>query len=101
GLKENRFGIEPELTAKLARAGCRIREVGVRYNGRTSAEGKKIGWRDGLKALWCIVRYWRWGCRRAFSVLGGWGCPGPAASRCAVASALRDCSVALQEEEQY
>lgn len=56
-LCEDRFGIEPELTAKVARLGCRIFEVGVSYAGRTYAEGKKIGWRDGVRALWCIVRY--------------------------------------------
>lgn len=56
-LRENRFGIEPELTAKVARLGCRIYEVGVSYSGRTYAEGKKIGWKDGVAALWCIARY--------------------------------------------
>lgn len=56
-LKENRFGIEPELTAKVARLGCRIFEVGVSYAGRTYAEGKKISWRDGFRALWCIFKY--------------------------------------------
>jgi glycosyltransferase involved in cell wall biosynthesis len=59
-LRENRFGIEPELTAKAARGGYRIREVAIRYHGRTRAQGKKIGWRDGLNALWCIVRYSKW-----------------------------------------
>ena len=59
GLKQNRFGIEPELTAKLARGGHRIREVGIRYRARGYKEGKKIGWRDGLSAIWCILRYWR------------------------------------------
>jgi glycosyltransferase involved in cell wall biosynthesis len=56
-LKESRFGIEPELTAKVARRGYRIYEVGISYFGRTYREGKKIGFRDALKALWCIVRY--------------------------------------------
>lgn len=56
-LVENRFGIEPELTAKVARLNCRIFEVGVSYAGRTYAEGKKIGWKDGVRALWCIIRY--------------------------------------------
>jgi glycosyltransferase involved in cell wall biosynthesis len=56
-LREDRFGFEPEVTAKLARLGLRIYEVGIRYSGRTYAEGKKIGWRDGLWALWCIVKY--------------------------------------------
>jgi glycosyltransferase involved in cell wall biosynthesis len=59
-LKQNRFGIEPELTAKVARGGYRICEVPVHYEGRTRREGKKIGWRDGVKAIWCILRYWRW-----------------------------------------
>jgi glycosyltransferase involved in cell wall biosynthesis len=54
---ENRFGFEPEITAKVARARARIYEVGISYNGRTYAEGKKIGWRDGLQALWCIWKY--------------------------------------------
>jgi glycosyltransferase involved in cell wall biosynthesis len=56
-LREDRFGFEPEVTAKVARMGCRIFEVGISYSGRTYAEGKKIGWRDGLRAVWCIVRY--------------------------------------------
>jgi glycosyltransferase involved in cell wall biosynthesis len=59
-LKQERFGIEPELTAKVARAACRVREVSIGYQRRTYQDGKKIGWRDGVKALWCIVRYWRW-----------------------------------------
>jgi glycosyltransferase involved in cell wall biosynthesis len=56
-LREDRFGFEPEVTAKVARLGCRIYEVPVSYSGRTSAEGKKIGWRDGFSALRCILRY--------------------------------------------
>lgn len=57
-LKERRFGFEPEVTAKLARVkGIRIYEVGISYYGRTYAEGKKIGWRDGFRAIWCIVKY--------------------------------------------
>ncbi len=56
-LKQNRFGFEPEVTAKVARTGARIYEVPISYAGRTYAEGKKIGWKDGVKALWCIVRY--------------------------------------------
>jgi glycosyltransferase involved in cell wall biosynthesis len=56
-LRSNRFGIEPELTAKLARRRARIYEVPISYHGRTYAEGKKIGWKDGLAALWAIVRY--------------------------------------------
>jgi glycosyltransferase involved in cell wall biosynthesis len=59
-LKENRFGIEPELTAKVARGMYRVSEVAISFKARTFKEGKKIGWRDGLKALWCIVRYWKW-----------------------------------------
>lgn len=56
-IRENRFGFEPEITAKLARANLRIYEVGISYSGRTYAEGKKIGWRDGFRALWCILMY--------------------------------------------
>lgn len=57
-LQENRFGIEPELTAKLARLpGVRIYERPISYSGRTYAQGKKIGWRDGFRALWCILKY--------------------------------------------
>ena len=57
-LKENRFGFEPEVTAKIARYdGARIYEVGISYYGRTYDEGKKIGWRDGLRALYCILKY--------------------------------------------
>jgi len=56
-LREDRFGIEPELTAKIAAGGWRVYEVGVSYHGRTYAEGKKIGWRDGVRALYCIARY--------------------------------------------
>jgi hypothetical protein len=56
-LTADRFGFEPEITAKVARLGVRIYEVGISYYGRTYAEGKKIGWRDGLWALWCILKY--------------------------------------------
>jgi len=56
-LNEDRFGFEPEITAKVARAGARIYEVGVSYRGRSYAEGKKIGWKDGVRALYCIARY--------------------------------------------
>ena len=56
-LKQNRFGIEPELTARIARIRCPIYEISISYSGRTYEQGKKIGWRDGVKALWCIVRY--------------------------------------------
>ena len=57
-LRQNRFGFEPEVTAKIARRQCRVFEVAISYSGRTYAEGKKIGWRDGVRALQCIVRYW-------------------------------------------
>lgn len=56
-LRENRFGFEVEITAKVARGNWRIYEVPVAYYGRSYAEGKKITWRDGLRALWCIVKY--------------------------------------------
>lgn len=57
-IKEKRFGIEPEITAKLAkRRPIRIYEVGISYYGRTYEEGKKIGWKDGFRALWCIIKY--------------------------------------------
>ncbi len=57
-LKENRFGFEPELTAKLSRIpNIRIYEVGISYYGRTYEEGKKIGWRDGFRAIYCIIKY--------------------------------------------
>jgi tetratricopeptide (TPR) repeat protein len=56
-IQERGFGCEPELTAKVARRRCRIYEVGISYDGRTYDEGKKIGWRDGVRALWCLVKY--------------------------------------------
>jgi len=56
-IQEDRFGFEPEITAKVARAGWRIFEVGISYSGRTYAEGKKIGWRDGVRAMYSIIRY--------------------------------------------
>ena len=56
-LKEDRFGIEPEITAKVAAGGWRVWEVGISYSGRTYAEGKKINWRDGVAAVRCIVKY--------------------------------------------
>ena len=56
-LKENRFGIEPELTAKIAKKRCVIYEVGISYSGRTYQEGKKIGWRDGFRAIYAILKY--------------------------------------------
>ena len=56
-IHQSRFGIEPELTAKIARQKCRVYEVGISYYGRSYDEGKKIGWKDGFKAIYCIVRY--------------------------------------------
>ncbi|HJQ27117.1 MAG TPA: glycosyltransferase family 2 protein [Blastocatellia bacterium] len=56
-LEQDRFGFEPEVTVKIARMGLRIYEVGISYYGRTYEEGKKIGWRDGAHALWCILKY--------------------------------------------
>ena len=56
-LKENRFGFEPEITAKVAKMKCRIYEVGISYHGRTYEEGKKIRWKDGVRALYCILKY--------------------------------------------
>ncbi|HEY4147053.1 glycosyltransferase family 2 protein [Pinirhizobacter sp.] len=56
-IEENRFGFEPEITAKIAKTHCRIFEVGISYYGRTYEEGKKIGWKDGFRALYCIVKY--------------------------------------------
>ena len=56
-LKQNRFGIEPELTARMSRQGYRVFEMSISYHGRTYDQGKKIGIKDGFQALWCIVRY--------------------------------------------
>ena len=56
-IKESRFGFEPEITAKVAKSGCRVYEVGISYSGRTYAEGKKIGIKDGFRALYCIIKY--------------------------------------------
>jgi glycosyltransferase involved in cell wall biosynthesis len=56
-IEEDRFGFEPEITAKVAKAGSRVFEVGISYNGRTYEEGKKIGWRDGVRAVYVIVKY--------------------------------------------
>lgn len=56
-IQERGFGVEPELTAKVARGGWSVYEVGISYSGRTYAEGKKIGWKDGFRALWCILKY--------------------------------------------
>lgn len=59
-IEENRFGFEPEITAKVAHGGYRIYEVGISYYGRTYAEGKKIGWRDGFRAIYAILKYNLW-----------------------------------------
>lgn len=56
-IEENRFGFEPEITAKISKLNCRIYEVGISYYGRTYDEGKKIGWRDGFRAIYCILKY--------------------------------------------
>lgn len=56
-IEESRFGIEPEITAKVAKLKCRIYEVGISYDGRTYNEGKKIGWKDGVSAIFCILKY--------------------------------------------
>lgn len=56
-IKQNRFGMEPEITAKIARRRCRVYEMPISYSGRDYSEGKKIGWKDGFEALWCILRY--------------------------------------------
>jgi glycosyltransferase involved in cell wall biosynthesis len=56
-LEENRFGFEPEVTVKIAKRNLRVYEVGISYWGRTYAEGKKIDWKDGLRALWCLLKY--------------------------------------------
>jgi hypothetical protein len=56
-IEEDRFGVELEIIAKLARTGCRIYEVGISYSGRTYAEGKKINWKDGVRAIYAIVKY--------------------------------------------
>jgi hypothetical protein len=56
-LSSRRFGIEPELTARLAQSGARIYELPISYHGRSYAEGKKIGWKDGVSAIWAILRF--------------------------------------------
>ncbi|MFI5168099.1 MAG: glycosyltransferase family 2 protein [Thermoanaerobaculales bacterium] len=60
-LTSDRFGFEPEFTARVARLGVRIYEVPISYHGRTYVEGKKIGWRDGFEAIWCILKFNLWG----------------------------------------
>ena len=59
-IHEKRFGFEPEITAKISRINCRIYEVGISYYGRTYNEGKKIGWKDGVRAIYCIFKYNFW-----------------------------------------
>jgi len=56
-IEEDRFGVEPEITAKIAKLNLRVYEVGISYSGRTYDEGKKIGWKDGVWAIWCILKY--------------------------------------------
>ena len=56
-IRENRFGFEPEITAKIAKMNTRVYEVGISYHGRTYKEGKKIGWKDGVRAIYCIIKY--------------------------------------------
>lgn len=56
-LQENRFGIEPELTGKIAAGRWKVYEVGISYSGRSYDEGKKIGWKDGIRAMYCIIKY--------------------------------------------
>jgi len=56
-LEEDRFGFEPEVTVKIAKQGWRVYEVGISYSGRTYEEGKKIGWKDGVRAIWCLIRF--------------------------------------------
>jgi glycosyltransferase involved in cell wall biosynthesis len=56
-IQQKRFGVEPEITAKIARKKCRIYEVGISYYGRSYSEGKKVGWKDGFKAIYCILKY--------------------------------------------
>lgn len=70
-IEEDRFGFEPEITAKVAKMGCRIYEVGISYYGRSYAEGKKIGWKDGFRAIYCILKYNL--CRSLISKFGGRG----------------------------
>jgi hypothetical protein len=56
-IEENRFGFEPEITAKVSKLNVVIFEIGISYYGRSYAEGKKIGWKDGFRALWAILKY--------------------------------------------
>ena len=59
-IQEKRFGFEPEITAKISKLECVIYEVGITYNGRTYKDGKKINWKDGFRAIWCILKYNIW-----------------------------------------
>jgi glycosyltransferase involved in cell wall biosynthesis len=80
-IEEDRFGFEPEVTAKVAQSGSRVYELGISYRGRTYDEGKKIGWRDGVRAVWCIVKYSRTGVRVRMLAAGlGFGPGEPPAS---------------------
>jgi len=92
-IEEDRFGFEPEITAKVATGGWRVYEVGISYAGRTYAEGKKIGWRDGLRAMYCIVRYSRPAGRGA--PVGRRG-PAPAAAATPAPAAFEQADEALQ-----
>jgi hypothetical protein len=77
-LRENRFGFEPEVTAKIARIpGVRIYEVGISYYGRTYAEGKKINWKDGFRAIYCIFKYSNLLSRRPKAIAPTQAGPGP------------------------
>ena len=67
-IQERGFGVEPELTAKVARGGWSVYEVGISYSGRTYAEGKKIGWKDGFRAVWCVLKYGLFGHGRVATV---------------------------------
>jgi len=66
-IEENRFGFEPEITAKIARRHLRVFEVSISYFPRSNAEGKHIGWKDGVRAIWCIFKYGIW--RRNHNVM--------------------------------
>jgi len=70
-LEEDRFGFEPEVTVKIAKRNLRVYEVGISYWGRTYAEGKKIGWKDGVRALWCLLKYAAQGPRVAENSVSG------------------------------
>lgn len=69
-IEENRFGFEPEITAKVAKLNCRIYEVGISYYGRTYKEGKKITWKDGVRAVFCILKYNLFRSKKVFSASG-------------------------------